>query len=305
MASAQPAPSAGDRRTVAERLGYAPDARLLMIHADDLGMTHGTNVATFGALQAGHVQSASVLVPAPWFTEVARWAAAHPGADVGVHLALTAEWPVLRWAPVVGGECAPSLVGADGFMPRTQAAVAARASLAEVARELRGQIDRALAAGIRVTHLDAHMMTAWWSPAQFQRYLELGREYRLPLLVPDRAFREAQGLVAAPGQVLVDSIGGIPPDTAAEDWLATYRGVLSGLGPGVHVLLVHLAADDAELRAAVGGQLPWGAAWRQRDLDAVRDPGFRAFLREQGFILVDWDDLARAMPPAPPSAPMP
>src|SRR5258706_14352265 len=87
-------------KTVQERLGYPATARLLVVHADDLGMNHSVNRATFEALEKGWITSASILVPCPWFPEVARWAKVHPNADLGIHLALTSECTDLRWDPV-------------------------------------------------------------------------------------------------------------------------------------------------------------------------------------------------------------
>src|SRR5262245_39768953 len=78
-------------KTVQERLGYPATARLLVIHADDLGMNHSVNRATFEALEKGWITSASILVPCPWFPEVARWAKDHPNADLGIHQALNSE----------------------------------------------------------------------------------------------------------------------------------------------------------------------------------------------------------------------
>ena len=87
-------------RTLQERLGHPADARVLVIHADDLGMSHSVNRATFEALEKGWITSASILVPCPWFPEVARWARAHPQADLGIHLAVNSEWTGFRWAPI-------------------------------------------------------------------------------------------------------------------------------------------------------------------------------------------------------------
>ncbi len=65
-------------RTVQQRLGYPRDARLLVIHADDFGMSHSVNRATLEALEKGWITSASILVVCPWFPEVVRRAGSHP-----------------------------------------------------------------------------------------------------------------------------------------------------------------------------------------------------------------------------------
>src|ERR1700687_3217665 len=102
--------------TAQQRLGYPASARLLVIHADDLGMNHSVNRATFEALENGWITSASILVPCPWFPEVARLAKQHPEADLGIHLALTSEWTDLRWGPVGGGGGGRRLVDAPGAL---------------------------------------------------------------------------------------------------------------------------------------------------------------------------------------------
>src|SRR5881398_2756841 len=113
--------------TIQERLGYPANARLLVIHADDLGMSHSVNRATFEALEKGWITSSSILVPCPWFPEVARFAREHPDADLGIHLALNSEWSAFRWGPVSGADAVPSLLDKDGFLPLEETAVAANA----------------------------------------------------------------------------------------------------------------------------------------------------------------------------------
>src|SRR3989442_7418874 len=111
-------------KTVQERLGYPASARLLVIHADDLGMNHSVNRATFEALEKGWITSASILVPCPWFPEVVKWAKEHPNADLGIHQALNSEWTDLRWGPISGAGRVPSLVDENGYLPLDTPAVA-------------------------------------------------------------------------------------------------------------------------------------------------------------------------------------
>ena len=145
--------------TVAERLGHAADARLLILHADDLGMSRSVNRATFEALERGWITSASILVPCPWFPDVVRFAREHPDADLGIHLALNSEWTPYRWGPVSQRAAVPSLLDDAGYLPLTPAEVAEKAKPAAVEVELRAQIEQARDSGIHLTHFDSHMGT--------------------------------------------------------------------------------------------------------------------------------------------------
>ena len=169
-------------KTIAERLGHPADSKLLIIHADDLAVAHSVDVATFDALDKGAVSSASVMVPTPWITEVAAYAKAHPNADIGLHLTLTSEWDTYRWGSVEAPDKVPSLLDSAGTFPKDEKVVAATAKPLEVEREIRAQIERALALGIRPTHLDSHMGSLFTTPELIATYVKVARDYRLPFL---------------------------------------------------------------------------------------------------------------------------
>jgi len=282
--------------TVAERLGYPADARLLILHADDLGMTHSTNVATFHALEAGLIQSASILVTSPWLPEVAAWARRHPEQDLGVHLALTSEWSPYRFRPVSGAQAVPSLVDALGYLPRTQAEVEARATRDDVTRELSAQIALAAASGITVTHLDSHMLALFYNAGLFAAYLGVGKDYGLPMLLPEQSVTQHHAPDMDPRLRLVDQIIAITPDVPHAQWQDWYERTLSALGPGVYEVLLHLSADNEEIQAATEHTDAWGAAFRARDLAVISDPAFQHFLQASGFRLITWRQLTRALP---------
>ena len=294
LLSSSPVPAEPPPLTVQERLGHPKAARLLVIHADDLGMSHSVNRATFEALEKGWITSASILVPCPWFPEVVRFARDHPEADLGIHLALNSEWTTYRWGPVSPRAAVPSLLDGDGYFPLVEPTVVAQARLPDVERELRAQVERARSAGIRLTHLDSHMGTLFRTAPLLDAYRRVGKEHGLPVLLA----REGDGPPGASvpdAEILVDRVVGIEPGVPAAEWRAAYERLLAPLPPGVHELIVHLAYDDAEMRGATADHPDWGAAWRQQDLDLVRDPAFREFLRAQGFVLVTWKDLAKAL----------
>jgi predicted glycoside hydrolase/deacetylase ChbG (UPF0249 family) len=277
-------------KTVAERLGYPANSRLLVIHADDFGMLHSVNRATIEALNNKWITSASILVPCPWFPEAARSAREHPEWDLGIHLALTSEWTPVRWRPLAFGSTGSTLTDKDGYLPWTAAQVSQQAQLPDVQRELRAQIDAALASGVKITHFDTHMWAvARTTPAE---YVNLGRSYGIPLLMDHRELT----IAADPTAVLIDRILALEPGVSADQWLTAYENILRPLSPGTFQLIVHLAYADDELRAATYDHPDWGAQWRQNDFDMVKNPDFQKFLKDQGFILVSWRDLAMALP---------
>ncbi len=279
-------------KTVAERLGYPADSRLLVIHADDFGMSHSVNQATMQALEKHWVTSASIMVPCPWFPEVAEWAKSHHDADLGIHLTLNSEWSSYRW-PGLTTSPGSSLLDAQGYLPLTTSEVLHNAKAADVQTEARAQVERARQAGITLSHLDTHMGTIVGSPQFFATYIGLGRSYGLPVLLEQRP--DFMGVEFPHEAILTDHVVMISP-SPKDQWLATYEKALAPLPPGSYYLIVHLGFDNDELRAATAGHPDFGAAWRQRDFDLVSSPEFQRFLKDQKFILVSWSQLAKALP---------
>src|SRR4249920_293645 len=142
-------------QTLVERLGYPPGTKLIIVHADDLGETHSVNAAAIKALQGGTINSASLMVPCPWFPEIADYAKSHPDADFGLHLTLTSERVYYRWGPVAPADKVPTLIDENGYFHHDWKPTTG-INPKEVDLELRAQIDRAYAMGLRPTHLDSH-----------------------------------------------------------------------------------------------------------------------------------------------------
>lgn len=283
-------------RTVAERLGYARDAKLVIIHADDLGMTHSVNAASIKGLESGLITSASVMSPTPWFPEIADYAKAHPQLDFGIHLTLTSERVFYRWGPVAPRDKVPSLVDENGYF-HLDWTKAMSIDPADVERELRAQIDRAIAMGVRPTHLDSHQYRLFENgKALFQVAVRLAHDYKLPLFVVRDWFADKPYLQdsLSPTDLVVDHTVTIDPSVPPEKWNDFYIAALKNLQSGVTVFIIHLAYDNEEMRAATRERSTWGAAWRQRDFDFFTSERFRELIREENIKLVTWRELASA-----------
>ena len=150
--------------TIIQRLGYAPDSRLLIIHSDDLGMSHSVNMAVFQALQKGWISSASIMVPCPWFPEIAGYAKEHPDKDFGVHLCHTAEWTRFRWGPVAPRKEVRGLIDPEGYLWRGVEQVYANATPEQALAEGRAQIKRALVDGDYVILRESKKRPKGWKP---------------------------------------------------------------------------------------------------------------------------------------------
>ncbi|HEY8548183.1 MAG TPA: polysaccharide deacetylase family protein [Acidimicrobiales bacterium] len=270
--------------TLAERLGYRPDDRLLIVNCDDLGSTYAANIGCYEALREGVATSASLMVPCPWARDAA---ARYRGEDVGVHLTLNAELDHYRWGPITH---APSLLDGDGGFPRTLEDIWDHADLDEVRRELRAQVERAILWGFDVSHLDSHMGTLQLRPEFFDVYLDLAVDFGLPIRLsgastersigfPFRQLAAEEGVVF-PDHLVLTPAGGVGSRRAIE------RAIMD-LRPGVTEVLIHPAIDTPELRACTGD---W--AHRVDDHDFVtRDRSLRAMLERAGVQLIGYREL--------------
>ena len=280
-------------KTVAERLGLPPDTKLLILHADDLGVAHSVNAASFDALDKGAVSSASIMMPTPWVTEVATYATQHPNADLGLHLTLTSEWLTYRWGSVESTDKVPSLLDTTGTFPSDVPPVVARAKPAEVERELRAQVERAMALGIRPTHLDSHMGTLFTTPELIATYVKVAHDYHLPFLGMKTSPLGGTPMPVSPKDVLVDAVVIAGPDVPRDQWKAFYVNAISTLKPGLTEMIVHLGHDNAELQAVTVDHEPYGSAWRQRDYDVVTSAEFKKALQDNRVRLVTYRELQR------------
>jgi hypothetical protein len=278
-------------KSTLELLGYAPDDRVLIIHVDDVGFSHASNVAAFEGMLHGSLTCGSTLVPAPWFMETAALQKRHPEADIGIHMTLTAEYETYRWPALTGRGAGASLHAPDGGLWRDVASVIAHVSADEARAELRAQVEHALAMGIDVTHLDTHMGTVM-HPKFLPPYVDLAIEFKLPIFFirPSERRLSALGEGAAVyaeqtaklesrgwpllDNVIVQTLSEIAP----EDKDRRFREFFAALRPGLTHFLCHAAKGGEELDAMT----PVDCAHRAKEYELMRSPALREYAEGLG-----------------------
>lgn len=291
--------SGGLAQSLAERLGYSKETKLLIIHADDLGMSHSENAASILAMKVGLVNSASIMVPCPWFPEIAAYAKEHPEADFGLHLTVTSEWKHFKWGPSAKPSTVTSLLNEQGFFYDNCQDFAKHAKLEEVERELRAQVDRAIAFGVNPTHLDSHMGCVFFSsPEIFEVYLKVGRAYKIPTLVEQEllnALPKEFGEKVTDQDIIISKGIVASPENYEEGMAVFYEREIRNLPSGVSTILLHAAFNDPEMQAVTIDHPDYGSHWRQLDFDFFTSDACRKILEEEQVKLVTWREIKAIM----------
>ena len=283
------------QNNIASILGYPADSKLLIIHADDLGVSHSENMASFEAIEKGLVNSASVMMPTPWVLEVANYAKKHAKThDFGLHLVLSSEWKNYKWGPVSPVNKVPSLIDEHGYFHK---GCISDLNMKEVEAELRAQVDRAYAMGLEPTHLDSHMGCLLGSKKLTEVYLKVGQSYNLPVLA-SKEFPE-EFLSKYDVKIVLDEIITIMEDEYSNGPVEYYTNKIRSLKPGLSTFLIHTAFDDHEMQGITIDHPDWGSEWRQKDFDFFTSETCKNILAEEKIILVTWRQLREAFYKAP------
>ncbi len=289
---------------ILKKLGFAAADRLVILHADDIGMCQASVAAFSDLVDFGLVSCGAVMAPCPWFLHAAACCRDHPEVDMGVHLTLNCEWETYRWGPLSTRDPASGLLDEQGYFHRDPAITQTRADLAAVQLELQTQLQWALQAGIAVTHVDTHMFTLAY-PKFIPAYVQLALQHRLPLLFPrqvEAGYRylglDAESAAAAAqfarqlvemGLPLMDCITGIPL-AQPEARLEQAKKIFADLPAGITCFILHPSIDTPELRAIAPD-------WRSRvgDYQTFRSEALRDYLRDQGIQVIGYRALQESM----------
>ncbi len=288
--------------TWAERLGWPGDVRVLILHADDIGMCYEANQSAKQYLQDGNIQSAALMVPCPWYNEMANWYREHPDHDLGLHLALTSEWKWYRWGPVAQPGKVPGLLDPDGYLWKSVIGVAQSASAEEIETEVRAQIEKAIKSGPRPGHIDTHMGTLYARPDYTRVYLKLAEEYRIPAMAiemtPESAekFRkqgypmsdELVQIIADYKLPKLDDFHSAPNGGSYEQKKENFFELVQSMKPGLHEMIFHPSVESEGLKKITN-------SWQQRVWEAkmFADPSVQRFLEGQGVQFTNWKEIMR------------
>jgi predicted glycoside hydrolase/deacetylase ChbG (UPF0249 family) len=275
-------------------LGFGPRDRVVVVHADDLGMCQATIDAFLELADTGLVSSASLMVPCPWFQEAAARCLARRDLDLGVHLTLTSEWTGYRWGPISTRDATSGLIDDDGCFHASHA-VWGSIDRDAARGEIHAQLDRAVGAGIDVTHIDSHMF-ALLHGSLADDYVELGLARRTPILLTrgrawvDALSRPRIDALEEQGLPVFDLVRQVYIDAPGPGALSLAKQTFEALPLGLTYLILHPALDTPELRAITSD---W--AHRVADLEAFRDPALARHVRELGIEVIGWKPLRDLM----------
>gem|GEM_PF-141525 len=305
------------QETYAEKLGFPKGAKVIILHVDDVGMSHDSNMGAIKAMTTGIATSCSVMMPCPWVPEFAAYFKSHPNLDVGLHVTLTSEWKNYRWGPVSGREAVPSLLDDDGYFYSTVDSVAMKSSPSDVEKEIKAQIELARKMGFPLTHLDTHMGTVFATADFMMAYVKLGIEYHIPVMVPagqDKLLLSSMAQVPPffsqiqkigqqlwnAGLPVLDDLHNlsydwkVPADVATSDkklqqWRTDkYIESFKKLQPGVTLVIMHCTDPSPNFKyISDSGNL------RKADMLAMLDPRLKAYIKKEGIILTTWKELMK------------
>jgi len=286
------------------KLGFSDNDRVIIMHTDDIGMCHASVQAFKDLWSVGTITSGAVMVPCPWFPAVAEMCKENPEMDMGVHATLNAEWDNYRWGPVSGGEAGTGLMDEAGYFHQWHQAVYDNASPEDVEKEVNSQIERALKAGIDVTHVDSHMGTIMY-PLYIQSYIQAASTRLLPNMLPrltakgiDMLGLSEEELTAyAPimetlenlGVPMVDGILAMPLEHG-NDHIGVAKKLLAELPVGITHFILHPSIDTPELRAICPD---WEA--RVANYNAFMSDELKDHIQSEDIKLIGYRQIRQAM----------
>ena len=282
---------------LSELLGFKKNDKLLIIHADDLGLSNSVNQASFEALNKKYVNSASVMIPAPNSKEVADYFKENSNIDLGLHLTFTSEWKNYKWHGISHNDSISSLINSKGDFYEKKKEIIKNSNPQDIRKELQAQIDYAISIGIKPTHLDSHEGVLFFSPEFFKIYLEVSEKNRLPVFVPKLLAPHFNNDFPQPKNLVVVKMYMADKNLSFDKWPEYYESILNSLDPGLNEMIVHLGIDNNEMKKITSNRIAFGSKWRNLDYNVVSSPEFKASLIKNDIKLVTWREIKEILYP--------
>lgn len=288
--------------TYAEKLGWEKDDIVLILHVDDVGMSHASNLGAIQSTEQGVATSFAIMMPCPWVPEIVNWIKQNPTVDAGLHLTITSEWKLYRWGPLAGKDAVPGMVDEQGCLWHSVQQVCAHASPDEIEKEIRAQIERAEKLGLEITHLDSHMGTLFARADYFERFLKVGIEKQIPILAVGghmththiengeaaKALLPLAPKIWAAGLPVIDDLHTSVTSWKPADKKERFFKLIRELKPGITEILFHASVMTEEFPLITGS-----AASRHADTQLLKDPELKALLKERNIQLTTWRELKK------------
>ncbi len=287
--------------TWAEKLGYPAGKKVIILHADDAGMSEGANIAVANYLENKYIQSTAIMAPCPAADEFIQWAIDHPDADVGMHLTHTSEWKNYRWGPVADPAQVPGLIDPEGMLWPEVIDVVFHASADEIEKEIRAQIDKAISMGYKPNHIDTHMGTLYGHPEYVERFFKVAVEYGIPANAIDLSDPEVADKFKKQGYPInddvielmeqyplpkLDNFTSAPNAKTYEEKVENFKTMIKSLPAGLTEIIFHPSVESEELKSITN-------SWQQRVWEAkmFSDPDLIKFFEEEEIIFTNWIEI--------------
>jgi len=286
--------------TSAEKLGFPAGKKVIILHADDSGMCPEANKAVEKLLLNHYISSTSMMAPCPDFEDIAQWYKEHPEMDMGIHLTLTSEWKTYRWGAVADAKTVPGLIDPEGKLWHEVPGVVQHATPEEVKTEIRAQIEKALALGIKPSHIDTHMGTLYGTPEFAKVYFEVAMEYKIPAMVlemtpavvqhfRDQGYPITDQLISDAGQYTMpklDYFFSAPAGKTYQEKKENFYKLVKSIPPGLTEIIFHPSVESDNLKSITN-------SWQQRvwEYQMFSDPEMISFFKDQGIVFTNWKEI--------------
>jgi predicted glycoside hydrolase/deacetylase ChbG (UPF0249 family) len=277
---------------LSKNLGFSSDEKLLIIHADDLGLSDSVNDTSMESLLKNTVTSASVIMNAEKVKEIADFSKKYPKIDLGVHLTVTSEWKFHKWGGVLSNNDISSLLNSKNNFYWNKRKFTKYSKIKELHDELQAQVDLAISMGINVSHIDSHEGALFFDPDVFKTYLKIAENNNLLAFVPVQASVHFDESFPKPKHaIIIDQFFMAEAGIKHEEMEEYYLDILDNLEPGLSEIIVHFGLDNDKMKEITVDKIDYGSKWREMDYKIFNSEKFINSIKKNNIKLINYKDL--------------